>query len=133
MGQAVGPSGMRADNIKVWKRELTHEKDPDTRRWEKLVSVTKLVFREGCILTALSWTMMVLITNIGGRYIGIGLVEVVWKVWEKIMNNRLRATITLHGALHCFKKGRGKGTATMEAKLAQHLVGLVHDRSSRFY
>ena len=42
MGRAVGPSGMRADNIKVWKRELTHEKDPDTRRWEKLVSVTKL-------------------------------------------------------------------------------------------
>ena len=35
--------------------------------------------------------------------------------------------MTLHDALHRFREGRGTGTATLEAKLAQKLVGLVHE------
>ena len=44
---------MSSDNLKVLLMEVTQEKDLYTRRWYKLVSVTKLVFRESCILIAL--------------------------------------------------------------------------------
>ena len=43
-GRAGGLSGMRAENLKVGLREATREKDPETRQWEKLASVTKLAF-----------------------------------------------------------------------------------------
>ena len=62
-----------------------------------------------------------------GEYRGIGLVEVIWKVRTLIMKNRLRDTINLHSALHGFRKGRGKGTATMEAKLDHNLAIMVHE------
>ena len=52
---------MRSENLKVWLREATKEKYLYTRRWDKLVSVTKLAFREVHILTALTWTTMMLI------------------------------------------------------------------------
>ena len=32
----------------------------------------------------------------------------------------------LHENIYGFRKGRGMGTAILEAKLAQHLAGLVH-------
>ena len=47
------------------------EKTPDTEHWDKLVSVTELVFRDVHILEALEWTTMVLITKSGGGYRGI--------------------------------------------------------------
>ena len=45
----------------------------------KMVSVTKLSFREEHILTALAWKIMVLIPKGGVYHIGIGLVEFIWK------------------------------------------------------
>ena len=98
-----------------------------------MVSVTKLVFQEGCIPTALTCMMMVLITKGVGGYRGIGLVEFMWKVCMPIMNNRLRAAITLHDALHGFRQRRGVLTATMEAKLAHQLVGMVHEPISQVF
>ena len=43
-----------------------------------------------------------------------------------IINNRLRISISLHDNLHRFRQGRGTGTATLEAKLVQHLAGIFH-------
>ena len=99
-GRAGIQSGRRPDHLKNWLREATREKDPDTRWWEKLVSVTKLAFREGRIPAELTWKMIVLIPKGGGYFRGIGLVEVIWKVCTSITNNSLQATINLHGALH---------------------------------
>ena len=42
-GRTGGSLGMRAEDLEVWKREATREKDPEPRRWDKLVSVTKMV------------------------------------------------------------------------------------------
>ena len=53
-GRRGGSLGMRAEDLEVWKRDATREKDPETRRWDKLVSVTKMVLREGRIPTALT-------------------------------------------------------------------------------
>ena len=68
----------------------------------------------------------VIIPKRGGEYRRIGLVEVLWKVWVLITNNRLRTSITLHDALHGFRQARGAGMVTMEAELSQKLAGLYH-------
>ena len=40
---------------------------------------------------------------------------------------RLKRGVVLHDALYAFREGLGKGTSTLEAKLAQQLAGLAHD------
>ena len=80
MGRAGGTSGMREENLKVWLREATREKDQGTRCWDKLASVTNLAFREGHTPAALVWKTMVLITKGRREYTGIGVVDVIWKV-----------------------------------------------------
>ena len=68
-----------------------------------MMSVTKLAFWDGHILEELEWNTMVIIPNSGWGYIGIGLVEVIWKVCASIMNNRLQNDITLPDSLHGFR------------------------------
>ena len=106
--------GMRSEHLKVYLRGATREKESETRRWGKLVSLTKMEFQEGPISTSLAWTSMVLIPKGGGYYKWIGLVECIWKVYASIMNNRLRASITLHYDSHGFRQVMEAGTATME-------------------
>ena len=67
---------------------------------------------------------MVLILKRKGDYHDISLVEVIWKVVTAVLNRRLTASITFHNFLHGFWAGRGKGTATLEAKLLQTLASL---------
>ena len=57
----------------------------------------------------------------------MGLVEVVWKVCATVVNCCLERSLTLHDALHGFRAGRGTGTATLGAKLAQQLAGIAHE------
>ena len=64
---------------------------------------------------------MVLVPKGGGELCGIGLVEVVWKVAEMILNSQLTASITLYNILHGLQSGHGTGTATLKAKLLQQL------------
>ena len=56
--------------------------------------------------------------------LGIGLVEVTWKLMALILHRRLTAGLQLHDALHGFREGRGTGTATLEAKLLQQLAAM---------
>ena len=46
MGRLVGTSGMRDEHLKACIHEATLEKYLVTRRWETLVSITKVVFQE---------------------------------------------------------------------------------------
>ena len=55
---------------------------------------------------------------------GIGLLEVVWKLIEAIIDTRVRSKVTLHDCLHGFTARRGTGTAIIEAKLQQELAGI---------
>ena len=48
--------------------------------------------------------------------------EVVCKVVAVILNYRLTASIAYHNFLHAFRSGCSTGTATLEAKLLQHLA-----------
>ena len=51
-----------------------------------------------------------------GDFRGIGLLEVVWKVIENIIDTRLKCA-PLHNALHGFRTGRDCGTGIMEVEV----------------
>ena len=57
---------------------------------------------------------MVFLPKGRGRYRDIGLVEVVWKVCAAAVNFRLKRSVMLYDALHGFRAGMGKGTATLK-------------------
>jgi hypothetical protein len=69
------------------------------------------------------WSIVVLIPKGRGDYRGIGLLEPIWKVIERITDRRLDA-IELHDCLHGCRAHRGTGTGVIEAKLAQQLAYL---------
>ena len=73
------------------------------------------------------WQTMFLVPKGKGGYRDIGLVEVMWKVVEAILNIRITASITFHDFLRGFWSGRGTGTATLEAKSLQQLVALKEE------
>jgi len=80
-----------------------------------------LVFAEGEIPKAFSESILVLILKAEqGQFRGIALLEIPYKVISSIINTRL-TKIELHDALHGSVKGRGMGTAIMEAKLLSQL------------
>jgi len=66
----------------------------------------------------MAWMMVVLLPRGGGVYRGIGLLEPFWKTIEILMDHWFQV-LEFHDCLHSFLKGRGMGTATVEAKLAQ--------------
>ena len=84
-----------------------------------MVSVIHVAFWEGYIREALMWTTVVLLPKGKGGYIGIGMVETIWKICTSIVNSWLRSYIVLHDVLHVFRQGMGTGTAIIEAKLEQ--------------
>ena len=52
VGRPEVPSGMKAEQLNTWLREASREKDPDTKKRDKLMSINKVVFQDGCILEA---------------------------------------------------------------------------------
>ena len=90
----------------------------------KVVEIAQTAFQEGELAEEATWKTVVLIPKGKKEYRGIGLVEVTWKVVAVILHRRLTTAITFHDALHGFWKGRGTGTATLEAKLLQKLAGM---------
>ena len=92
--------------------------------WTRFVDLVQTAFREGKLAEEATWKSVVLITKGKKEYQGIGLVEVMWKVVAAILNRRFTASITYHDFFHGFRAGRGTGTATLEAKLLQHIAAL---------
>ena len=149
-----GPSGTRAEQLKGWLAEARKEeataakvtegsevdigkpggdemegnRETETKKemthWEKVVALVRAAFGEGRLEEEATWKAVVLISKGKGDYRGIGLVEMVWKVVAAILNSRITAYITHHEFLHGLRAGRGKGTATLEAKLLQKLLDM---------
>ncbi len=71
--------------------------------------------------------MIVVLLPKGGRdYRGIGVLELLWKMVERIMDQHLNA-LPLHEALHGCWNRHGTGMAILEAKLAQQLAHLEQE------
>ncbi len=90
-------------------------------KWNALVRLVQAVWDEGKIPIQLGWVVTVLIPKGGGNYCGISLLEPIWKVVKRVMDHRLEVN-ALHNSLHSCRKGRGTGTAVIEAKLVQQLA-----------
>ena len=56
-----------------------------------------------------------------GDFHGIGLMEVIWKLIERVIYERL-SKIELHDYLHRLREKRGGVTGIMEAKFVQQLA-----------
>ena len=122
--KAPGPSGMTVQHIRDWLTTAERKQNPDPTPWEALVTFVQHVFQTGDIPPQLHWSYLTLLPKPDGGVQGIGLLEVLWKLIEAIIDTRVRATVTLHDALHGFIAGRGTGTAILEAKLHHELAGI---------
>ena len=60
----------------------------------------------------------------GTDFIGIGLVEVLWKAVSGIINFRISSSIQFRDALYGFCAGIGMGTATLEANMLQQFIAM---------
>ena len=81
-----------------------------THLWRLLVILVHKTFKDRAVPEEVAWATMVFFLKSRGVYRGIGLVEVVWKVCETMVNYRLKRSVTLHDAVHGFRAGRGTGT-----------------------
>ncbi len=119
-GRCGGASGIRAEHIKAWLHGVKKEEEPENE-------ICTSVWVTGNIPQQLCWVVTMLTPKGGGKYRGIGLLEPIWKVMERVMDLRLEK-IKLNDSLHGCLAGRGMGTGIIEAKLAQQLAHLEQRR-----
>jgi len=129
-GWSGGASKMRAEHVKEWLQGIRREEDPEQTgnegtgdAWRLLMKLVTAVWETGTIHPQLGWIIVILIPKGGGDYRGIGLLELIWKIIERVMDRWLNV-IPPHKSLHGCREGRGTGTAVIEAKLAQQLAHL---------
>ena len=81
------------------------------------------MFRDGTVPEKIAWEMMLLITKGKGEYRGIGLVEVLWKVFAVMVNCQLKRSVVLHGTLHGCITVRGMGRRSLKKILPRSWRG----------
>ncbi len=125
-GRAAGTTGMKAEHIKEWLGDMRCKEAEDGVEgigdcWQSFVALLQAVWERGSIPTQMTWMIIVLLPKGGGDYRGIGLLNPIWKVVEKVMVARL-SVIELHNCLHGGLLHRGTETAIMEVKMQQQLA-----------
>ena len=75
------------------------------RRWELVVRLVQVMFRDGAVPYKIAWATMVIIPKVEGGYRVIGLVEVFGKLCSVVVSCCLKRSIVLHDALCGFRKG----------------------------
>ena len=122
-GKTSGPeSEERESKAEEGTSYGVEEREPT--KWEKVVELVRIAFRNGGIPDEAAWKEVVLIPKRGEEYRGISLIEVVWKAVAVILNLRFTAAITYHDFLHGFRTDHVTGTATLELKLLQQVAAL---------
>jgi len=102
-GKAPGPSGIWTNHLKEWLAEAEKEEEPDSTKWDHLVTLIQHVYETRVLLATLPWAIVVHLPKASSGYRGIGLLEVIWKVTSSIIDARMKASITFHDALHGFQ------------------------------
>jgi hypothetical protein len=136
-GHATSPTGMRAKLLKEWlgtmkRRETEDGVEGIGDRWRSFVALLQAVWERRLVPTQMTWMIIVLLLKGGGNYCGIGLLDPIWKVVEKVMVARL-SVIKLHDCLHGRLPRRGTGTAIMEVKLQQQLAWVDQEPLNQIY
>ena len=111
-----GASGIRVRDILYWHRKL-----PDV--WNEFVLLVQDCFDGKPLPQEFSYEILCLLPkNERGKYRGIVLLEVAYKVLSRIIHLRMEDKIDFHPAIHGFRHKRGTGTCILEAKLRMQLA-----------
>ena len=62
-GRAGGPSGIRAKDLKGWRQEVKRKKDIEDRRWEPVVRLVQVMFRDRTVPEDIYWETMVFLSK----------------------------------------------------------------------
>jgi hypothetical protein len=124
--RAAGATGMKAEYLKEWPRGIRREEAEDGvegagDRWKLFVSLIQPTWESNTVPTQMSWVVIVLRLKGGGDDHGIGLLDPMWKVAEKIMVAQM-SCLKLHDCRHGGLPHWGTGTAIMEVTLNQQLA-----------
>ena len=123
---------MQAEDLKEWLRGAEAEEKARREgeegyegagdRWRLLVKLCEHIWRTGGIPQRTLLAIVVLIPKgTSGDYHGIGLLEVILKLLERVLDDRL-LKIDHHDYLHGFRAKRGCGTGIIQAKLLHVIV-----------
>ena len=77
--------------------------------------------------TELIWTILVLLPKGYAETWRVGLLEVLWKIVEDIIDTQIKMVATFHNVLHEFRVSRGTWTAIMELNMVQGLASIDRD------
>jgi len=117
---------MTAVHLKKWHRQahtLKEEDVPQPEAWNELAKLVRHTWEHSELPQELCCCVQVMIPKPDGGSRGIGLLETVLKVLERIINSRVTAKVKFHDCLHGFRVARGTDTAQIESKLFQQLAG----------
>ena len=92
-----------------------------------VVRLVRVMFRDRTVPVEIAGGKMEIVQKGKGKYMGIELVEILWKVCAVVINCWLKRSVMLHNTIHVFRTGRGTGTETLESNMAQQLMELAHE------
>jgi hypothetical protein len=118
-GKQPGPSGIRVRDILFW-----HCKRPAV--WDEFVLLIQDCFAGKAVPQEFSYSILCLLPkNEQGKYRGIVLLEVVYKVISMIIHMRIEDKVQFHTGIHGFRHKRGTSTCILEAKLRMQLASYL--------
>ena len=98
----------------------------------KVMAPVQATFRDRTLDEECACQTVIMIPKVDRReFRGVDLMEVLWNTTTGIINQRLTLAIGCHDTLNIFWAGRRTETATLEAKLIQHIMAkrkaVLHD------
>ena len=105
---------MQSEHLRKWIGGATHEVEPDSTHWRKVVALVQAEVYYGTLYEECTWQTPVMIVKGDKSYLrGFGLMEVLWNTTAGIINQRLTSEIRYRDTLYEFWAGRGMETSTL--------------------
>jgi hypothetical protein len=86
----MGATRLQAEHIKVWLHDAIHKEEEDSDvglgdNWRTFVRLMQAIWEHGSVPKQMRWEDIVLLPEGNCEYCGISLLDLFWKVVEKIM------------------------------------------------
>ena len=125
-GKSPGASGISVDEMKTWyfKARLSeHTTIEDTTKWNNIIKIVQIAFKEGTVPVALKRGILKLLPKPRSNgFRGIALLESIYKLISMIIHLRIMDTVEFHESIHGFRRHRGTATAIINLKLQVQLA-----------